>query len=211
MTEPSQLATALMAFQSQMPTVHKGKTANVPTKTGGSYSYSYADLADVTAAAIPLLTQHGLTFTAQPRRTDQGDYELVGVLLHISGERETGSLPIHGRSAQEIGSSLTYGRRYLLGCMTGIVTDDDDDAASAPAERTRRAPTPAEDAEAKRVEAERLLNVARGTVKEAWEAKHGTFDLAAMREAYEQHTAQPLDAATPADLVDFAAHLRSNA
>src|SRR5690606_20561833 len=71
-----------------------------------------------------------LSFSACPRRSDHG-YELVGFLLHASGEFLEGALPIHGHQPQEIGSALTYARRYLLGCMTGLVTDDDDDAAAA--------------------------------------------------------------------------------
>lgn len=141
--QASKLAAALVEFQAEMPTVHKGKRANV-----GTYGYTYADLADVTAAAVPILTKHGLSFTTRPRCVDQGVYELVGMLRHVSGEFDEGSLPIHGRTAQEIGSSLTYGRRYLFGCLTGIVTDDDSDARPASGERTRRAakPKPAGDA-----------------------------------------------------------------
>lgn len=122
------LATALAAFQANMPSVHKGKTATVPTKNGGSYRYTYADLADVSKAALPLLSQHGLSFTTQPRHNaETRAYELVGVLRHVSGESSEGSLPLFGNSAQELGSAMTYARRYLLGCMTGVVTDDDDD------------------------------------------------------------------------------------
>lgn len=128
------LAAALAAFQAQMPAVHKGKTAVVKTRQGGEYRYSYADLADVTRAAMPLLARHGLSFTAYPRRTDKGDYELFGSLVHttlLAGVEDknapTGSLPLYGNTAQELGSSITYARRYLLGCLTGIVTDDDED------------------------------------------------------------------------------------
>lgn len=128
---------ALVAFQADMPVIPKTHTANVPTKNGGTYSYTYADLADVTAAVIPLLNRHGLVFSACPRATERG-YELVGKLIHVSGATVEGSLPLHGNSPQDIGSALTYARRYLLGCMTGIVTEDDDDGASAQgAQRTR--------------------------------------------------------------------------
>lgn len=128
---------ALVAFQADMPVIPKTHTANVPTKNGGTYSYTYADLADVTAAVIPLLNRHGLVFSACPRGTDRG-YELVGKLIHVSGATIEGSLPLHGNTPQDIGSALTYARRYLLGCMTGIVTEDDDDGASAQgAQRTR--------------------------------------------------------------------------
>jgi hypothetical protein len=119
------LAKALVAFQKELPTVTKGKTANA-----GSYSYTYADLASVTAAVIPLLSKNGLAFTVTPRATE-GGYEIVGVLLHTSGESIEGALPLYGRNPQEIGSALSYGRRYLMGVMTGCVTDDDDDGASS--------------------------------------------------------------------------------
>jgi ERF superfamily len=121
----AKIAEALAAFQQEMPVVAKGKTAKV-----GSYSYTYADLADVTEAAMPVLTKHGLSFSCGPHSTDNG-YELTGVLLHTSGESLHGALPIRGNNPQELGSSLTYMRRYLFGCLTGLVTDDDDDAQLA--------------------------------------------------------------------------------
>lgn len=133
------LAAALAAFQADMPTVHKGKTAKIPGRDGRSgYSYDYADLADVAKAAHPVLARHGLSFAARPTHLDGLGFVLVGVLRHSSGESDEGVLPIQGRTAQEIGSSLTYNRRYLLGCMTGIVTDEDDDGAAANGARDAR-------------------------------------------------------------------------
>ncbi len=138
LTEPrplDQLATALAAFQTEMPTVTKAHTAQVKSDKG-SYSYTYAGLADVSEAAMPLLSKHGLSFSTLP-----GPGVLTGMLLHKSGQYLTASLPITGGTPQAVGSSLTYMRRYLLGCMTGIVTDDDDDGQTAQAtERKRRAP-----------------------------------------------------------------------
>jgi hypothetical protein len=131
------LASALANFQAEMPTVPKSHTAKVPTKAGGSYSYTYADLADVTEAAMPLLAKNGLSFSACPRAAERG-YELAGVLLHTSGDKLEGALPIGGNTPQEIGSSLTYMRRYLLGCLTGLVTDNDDDGQLAQKAATRK-------------------------------------------------------------------------
>lgn len=138
MSEHPNLASALAAFQSEMPTVGKDKRANI-----GAYSYTYADLASIVEATMPLLTKHGLSFSCGPRYASTG-YELRGVLLHASGETIDGALPIKGNTPQEIGSSLTYMRRYLFGCLTGVVTEDDDDgaAASRPAKKaaSRQAP-----------------------------------------------------------------------
>lgn len=130
------LAKALVAFQKELPKIGKDKTVSVRTQGGGNYSYSYADLASLTHTVLPLLVKHGLAFTTAGNATEAG-YELRAMLLHESGEYITGSLPIYGRQPQEIGSAITYARRYLLGCMTGVVTEDDDDAnAAVHAERT---------------------------------------------------------------------------
>lgn len=128
-----QLATALAAFQSEMPTVAKAHTATVKSDKG-SYSYTYAGLADVSEAAMPLLSKHGLSFSCLP-----GQGVLTGILLHASGQTLTASLPIAGGTPQQVGSALTYMRRYLLGCMTGLVTDDDEDGQIASAPRKRAA------------------------------------------------------------------------
>lgn len=135
-----ELAKALAKVQAALPVVHKGKTADT-----GKYSYSYADLADVTAAIMPLLAKHGLAFACHPRIDEHGrGYELAATLMHESGETLTGALPIAG-TAQQLGSAITYARRYLLGSLTGVVTDSDDDArlatqaAKEAARETRRA------------------------------------------------------------------------
>lgn len=128
---PGGLARALVAVQAALPVVGKNKTARIPGKNGGTgYSYSYADLGDVTAAAMPLLTANGLAFSCCPRAAERG-YELVGVLLHVSGEAREGALPLHGNDPQAIGGALTYMRRYLLGSMIGLVTDEDADGQQA--------------------------------------------------------------------------------
>ena len=155
MTGTPALAAALAKFQAEMPVVPKSHTAKVKTKTGSDYSYTYADLADVTEAAMPLLAKHALAYAAEPDVTERG-LVLRGVLMHESGEERTGTLPLSGNTPQELGSSITYMRRYLLGCLTGIVTDDDDDgsiaqkAATRPATQRKSAPAKAaENGEAK--------------------------------------------------------------
>lgn len=127
-----EIAAALAAFQAEMPTVKKGKTADT-----GTYRYKYADLSDIVEAVGPVLARHGLAFTCSPGRDG-----LTAMLLHTSGQRLTGILPITGATPQQVGSSLTYGRRYLFGCLTGVVTDDDDDGAAASKPQPRKRPEP---------------------------------------------------------------------
>lgn len=132
------LAKALAAFQAEAPTIAKNKKASIKSDKG-SYSYSYADLADIAEQAYPIMARNGLAFTAIPEAG-----VLTGMLIHESGEYVSGSLPIMGNTMQQIGSSLTYLRRYLLGCLTGIVTDDDDDGTIANTAKPRAARKPAE-------------------------------------------------------------------
>lgn len=153
------IAKALVEFQKNLPTVTKDKTANM-----GTYKYKYADLGSMTDTIMPLLTKHGLAFVTTGRHTDQG-YELVGILIHTSGETVEGSLPIYGRQPQEIGSAVTYARRYLLGAMTGVVTEDDDDGARA-VKADRTTSQPAKDWDAVADTAESLTDV--DALKRLW-------------------------------------------
>lgn len=127
------LAAALAAVQTEIPSVAKGNTAQVAS-TKGSYSYRYADLAEITPLILPLLGKNGLAFSAQP--TMVGDaFVLHYTLAHESSEAIEGIYPLpdptHARP-QEIGSAITYARRYALCAVTGVAPGgDDDDAASA--------------------------------------------------------------------------------
>ena len=96
----------------------------------GTYRYTYADLADMSAAPPRSSTPTACVHRGAPAHRE-GHLRARRCAPPRLGEEEEGSLPIFGRSAQEIGSSITYGRRYLLGCLTGIVTDDDEDGQVA--------------------------------------------------------------------------------
>ncbi len=89
----SKLAEALAAFQADLPAVEKNRTGEVSgiSKSGKpySYTYKYADLADVSTAVLRRLGQHGLAFTSKPGTAD-GKFGLAYSLLHSSGEREDG-------------------------------------------------------------------------------------------------------------------------
>lgn len=141
--KPQSLVGALAQIQATMPVVRKGETAEVPTKSGGKYSYTYADLADVARAVYPILGEVGLAFIAMPTFRDDGKYVLVGELAHDSGDSRTGEFMLPDRgTAQEVGSAISYGRRYLLGCLTGIVTGDQDDDGAAASKRPMREQQP---------------------------------------------------------------------
>lgn len=139
------LAAALAAFQAEVPTVAKGNTA---AAFGG---YKYADLTDVTERVLPTLAKHGLSFLAAPTLiggglAEQSLFVLDYSLMHESGESVTGKYPLpSGGKPQEIGSAITYARRYALCAVTGVAPGgDDDDAAAAQVAHTepKRAKAP---------------------------------------------------------------------
>lgn len=126
------LASALAAFQAKLPDVVKAQTATVQTKTGGSYKYTYAGLPAVSSVVLPLLGAVGLSFTAKPTFNDAGKFVLAYRLLHVSGESDGGEYPLpQSGTAQEIGSAITYARRYALCSVVGVAPDEDDDGAAA--------------------------------------------------------------------------------
>lgn len=135
---PPNLAAALAKLQTQLPRIAKSETANVVSQKG-SYSYTYAGLADISAQVLPLLGAVGLAFTAKPTYDENGRYVLLCRLLHVSGETDEGLylLPTGG-TPQALGSAITYGRRYLLCAMVGVAPDEDDDGAAAEAEKQQQ-------------------------------------------------------------------------
>ena len=103
---PATLFEALACFQANLPKIAKGETAQVPTKQGGSYSYKYADLTDISEVAMPRLGALGLAFIARPTTREDGKFGLAYSLVHVSGQREDGfyELSTHGMTPQQIGA-----------------------------------------------------------------------------------------------------------
>jgi ERF superfamily len=131
------LAAALVGFQSEVAAIPKNRTAIIPTKSGKSYSYRYADLADTWAAIRVPLRNNGLAVTQKLSGGRDGWMGLTTTVWHTSGETDsdTVDVPIKDRTPQEIGSQITYYKRYTLSALLGIATEDDDDGASASARR----------------------------------------------------------------------------
>jgi hypothetical protein len=157
---------ALAAFQRRLPTVAKGNRGTIPGKDGKQgYSYDYADLTDVSEVVLPLLGQVGLSWHTALDTVDGNRIVLRWELLHgDTGTGRTGTLPIGqaGANWQNLGSSITYARRYALCAATGVAPggDDDDAAASvaggagnAPAQRQTPPQAPVEVPKAARLPA----------------------------------------------------------
>lgn len=119
---------AILAAQAEMKPVKKDR--NNPF-----YNSKYADLPAVWESIEPF-RKHGLTIVQMPVASEPHTIAIETRMTHTSGEwyASTLVLPLAKNDPQGVGSALTYGRRYALGCMTGQVTEEDDDgnAASQP-------------------------------------------------------------------------------
>jgi ERF superfamily len=123
----AKLGLALSKAQSKYKPLNKSKEAKIKTRTGGEYSYFYADLADLLEATRGALMENELAIS-QPIKGDI----LHTYLIHSSGEFIDSYMPLpKGLSNQELGSALTYLRRYSLSSILGIAGEEDDDGQGA--------------------------------------------------------------------------------
>lgn len=127
--EQGALAAALAKAQSAFPTIPRDKEVKVTMKSGGSYTFKYAPLDTILAAVRKPLADNGLAIV---QLLDEGD--LVTMLLHADGGVLSGHLTIplpENGTVQELGSAITYLRRYSLQAMLGIAAEEDDDGNRA--------------------------------------------------------------------------------
>jgi hypothetical protein len=121
----TQLTKALVAFQKEVGTIKKDAV-------NPHFKNTYASLAAIIEAIKEPLTRNGLTYVQFP----SGVNGLTTRLMHESGEwmEETFTVTPSKNDPQGVGSAITYQRRYALGAVLGIATEDDDDgnAASGP-------------------------------------------------------------------------------
>jgi len=167
--EIKDLAKAMAAAQSELENPPKEKTAKA-----GSYSYKYADIADVLNAARPVLTKHGLA-VFQTTSVRESGLVLLTRIVHTSGQWVEGEYPVASAREmkhQDIGAAMTYARRYALTAMIGVAAEEDTDAHHSAPVRPSRGPSKADS----RPIYERLQNTMRAckTVEalNEWSARH---------------------------------------
>ena len=141
----SELLTALSAFQSAIDNV--AKDASNPF-----FKSKYATLAACLDMIRPHLKENGLSYQQTVSTGQDGSICVTSVLGHKSGQWWSSDLcmpaPTGGQShAQQVGSLITYMRRYMLTAQLGIAQEDDDanSAPAAPAPKPKAVPLLTED------------------------------------------------------------------
>jgi len=136
--ETKNIAVSLAKCQAEFPKIELDATVTVKTKTGASYSFEYATLANILNHCLPVLSKNGLSLT----QAFKGKL-LVTSLLDKSGERLISAIPLdlHNASMQELGSRISYLKRYSISAMLGIVGEEDDDGNIADGNKIKKETT----------------------------------------------------------------------
>jgi hypothetical protein len=132
---------ALAELQPKLPIIDRKGRITVTDKSDRTkiiQSTAYARWEDIHAAIRPLLSEYGFTLSFKPGVADDGKITVTGTLAHRDGHSEdsTITLPYDSsgskNSVQAVGSSTSYGRRYVALMLLNIVTrGEDDDAEKA--------------------------------------------------------------------------------
>lgn len=129
------LGTALFKAQYEIKSPEKKRVGKISgTNKSGKYyeySYKYADLSDILEVIKKPLFDNQLSIS-QIMNYEPGAFSLETAIIHASGQFISGNYPLpEGKTAQELGSAITYARRYALCAILNIVADEDDDGAVA--------------------------------------------------------------------------------
>jgi hypothetical protein len=110
----------------------QGEMSNAPfDATNPHFKSKYATLASIRDATIPHLAKHGLSIHQVTKMNGQGML-LVTRLAHASGQWIVSEYPLPNTSKpHEMGSAITYARRYSWAAITGIAAEEDEDGNAA--------------------------------------------------------------------------------
>jgi len=128
-TAKASYAAALSQLQPELPIVaERGSIKN----GSGNVQSKYALWEDVVTAIVPVLARHGFSLSFRTANDDKG-VTVTGVLSHSAGHSEETSLKLpidtsgSKNAVQSVGSSTSYGKRYIAAALLNLRTGDIDD------------------------------------------------------------------------------------
>ena len=125
----NEIATALAKAQGAMQNA-------VMNRVNPHFRSKYADLSSVLDAIRTPLSANGLAIVQTMKQTD-GGLMLRTTLMHSSGQFIATEYPLpNTQKAHEMGSALTYARRYSISSLICNSADEDDDGNIAMSSKT---------------------------------------------------------------------------
>ena len=124
---------AMALMQADLPVIER----NGEIAVNGVVRSNYAKFEDINKAMLPVMQKHGFAINFSVEQDDQY-IKIIGTLRHREGHRESTSLKLPAdttgskNAVQSIGSSVSYGKRYVMCALLNIsTTDEDDDGVKA--------------------------------------------------------------------------------
>lgn len=130
--ENNNLNKKFMQVLNEVPNFSTDETANA-----GSRTYKYLNLATLLKNIKPIFEKHGIAFSQKVTFNSTGDGRqalgTVETIIFDENERQTVcEYPFYiTGDPQQVGSAITYARRYSLTTILGIFPDKDDDGGYA--------------------------------------------------------------------------------
>lgn len=118
----------MAALQSEMPVITKSGEIAV----NGVVRSKYARFEDIVQAIQPLLDKHGFSVSFKTEFM-QGFLQIEGAVSHREGHKESTKMTLpfddsgSKNKVQAIGSSVSYGKRYVLCMLLNIAASGEDD------------------------------------------------------------------------------------
>lgn len=122
---------ALVRFKDLCPAIKKNKTANIKMDSGGSYSFTYAEIDQIAMTADPFLSECGFSYMWNQSATQNSVTETC-ILMHEEGHQRESSftVPTENKSGatpqQKFGGASTFAQRRAFAAVLGLVTTDKD-------------------------------------------------------------------------------------
>lgn len=123
---------ALAKAQAMFMPIEKNKNVTIRPRDKPSYSFKYADLAEILEKTKAGRAESSLALTqlVTNKSSSVGGVMIRTILGHSSGARMEAVLDVpRGREGEvkDFGAYITYLRRYIVGPMLGVAADDDID------------------------------------------------------------------------------------
>ena len=121
------LVQALAAAQAEMQNAVFDSKNNF-SKNGKN---NYASLTSMREATVPFLSKHGIALTQGEVTMDGQRYLRTTLRKNEEAIQEYILMSVDKDNMHGVGSALTYARRYGIGAICGIASDEDDDGDEA--------------------------------------------------------------------------------
>ncbi|WP_440466920.1 ERF family protein [Pseudomonas sp. YH-1] len=126
---------SMASMQSELPSIAERGAITV----NGQKRSNYATFEDINDIVKPIMQRFGFAVSFRVE-TVQAGVSVTGILMHRAGHREQTTMLVpldtsgSKNAVQSLGSSVSYGKRYVLSALLNITTrgEDDDGNAAVP-------------------------------------------------------------------------------